>query len=200
MSTDLFQRPSTDFFAAKDFQGKLVLFENIGQPYTKVTKFDRPDDPSTVLDADVTVIDADGGPAVFTRSTVFGAALVGTLSRAVPGKPLLGRIGQGEAKAGQSAPWVLLDFTDADAQTAGAYLTARASGTLQAPVQQAPVVQQQPVVQQPVVQVQQQPVAQAPVQQAPAAAVDPSQLSPEQVALLLSQLGAQPAQASTPPY
>lgn len=181
--TDPFQRPSNDFFAAKDYQGKLVLFENIGQPYKKVTKFDKPDDPSTVIDADVTVIDADGGPAVFTKSVVFGMALVGTLSRAVPGKPLLGRIGQGEAKQGQSAPWMLLDFTDADAQLAGSYLTARASGQFQAPAATAPV--------------QQQPVAQvAPVQQqvAPAvpAGVDPAAYAAAMAALTGGGLNPQP--------
>lgn len=128
-----FQRPSNDFFAAKDYQGKLVLFENISPTYQKQTKFDKPGFPSTVLDADVTVIDADGGPVVYPRSVVFGMALVGTLSRALPGKPLLGRIGQGKAKEGQDPPWVLVDFTDSDAATASAYLRARAASEFSKP-------------------------------------------------------------------
>lgn len=127
--TDPFARPSSDFFAAKDYQGKLCLFENIGQPGERKTDYGM----SPCIDADVTVIDADGGPAVFTRSSVFGAALVGTLGRATPGKPLLGRIGQGQAKAGQSAPWILNDYTDADAALAGQYLTQRSTGQFSSP-------------------------------------------------------------------
>lgn len=131
MSNDPFGRPSTDFFAAKAYDGKLVLFESIGQVEEKATKFNKPGELTKYVVADVTVIDAEGGPAVYPRSDVFGAALVGTLGRAVPGKPLLGRIAQGEAKAGQSAPWILQDYTDADAALAGQYLTQRASGSFQ---------------------------------------------------------------------
>jgi hypothetical protein len=170
--TDPFQRPSNDFFAAKDFHGKLVLLENIGQPYTAKTDFGDSD----AIDADVTVIDADGGVKVFTKSRVFGAALVGTMSRALPGKPLLGRIAQGLAKSGQSAPWLLADYTDADAQLAGQYLTQRASGTFQPPTQQAaPVAQQAPV--------QAAPVAAQPQQVHVPAGVDPAAFAAAMAAL-----------------
>jgi hypothetical protein len=193
MTNDPFQRPSNDFFAAKDFQGNLVLFENVGQPYKKVTKFDKPDDPSTVIDADVTIIDAAGGAKVFVKSTVFGMALVGTLSRALPGKPLLGRIGQGVAAAGQSAPWVLDDYTDADAQLAGQYLTQRASGTFQAPTQQAaPVAAPAPV--------QAAPVAAAPQQVSVPAGVDPAAFAAAMAALAGGGLNPAVVTDDSPPF
>jgi hypothetical protein len=142
--SDMFQRPSSgDHFKAADHLGKLVLFETIGGKEMVKTNFGD----TEAVTADVTVIDADGGPQTYPRSLVFGAALIGTLTRALPGKPLLGRIGQGQAKAGQSAPWVLADYSDQDAQLAGQYLTQRASGTFQAPSQTAPATPAAPAMQ-----------------------------------------------------
>jgi len=192
MSNDLFQRPSNDFFAAKSYDGKLVLFESIGQPYTAKTDFGDSD----AIDADVTVIDADGGPKVFTKSRVFGAALVGTLSRSLPGKPLLGRIGQGQAKAGQSAPWILEDYTDQDAALAGAYLTQRASGAFSRPATPAPAPQQAPVETRPAPDFAQA----APVAVNPPAT--PAGIDPEAYAAALAALGGTVVAASpeTPGY
>jgi len=51
------------------------------------------------------------------------------------GSQVLTRIGQGTAKAGKSAPWILIDATTdtADVAKATAYITAKATGTLAAP-------------------------------------------------------------------
>lgn len=40
----------------------------------------------------------------------FGTALIGSLKRDI-GKTLLGKLGKGEARPGQSAPWILIDLT-----------------------------------------------------------------------------------------
>jgi hypothetical protein len=51
------------------------------------------------------------------------------------GSQVLTRIGQGTAKPGKSAPWILVDATTdpADVAKATAYITAKATGTLAAP-------------------------------------------------------------------
>jgi hypothetical protein len=136
--SDMFERPSNDFWAAKDYAGKLHIFENIGQPYETVTSSNKPGETSTAIDADVTVLDADGGPKEFRKARVFGQAIVGALSRVNPGKPMLARIQQGQASPGKNPPWLLVDYTDADAQLAGAYLTQRAAGQFQAPAPATP--------------------------------------------------------------
>jgi hypothetical protein len=81
------------------------------------------------------------------------------------GQKVLARIGQGTAKPGKSAPWILVDATgDASAiAKANAYL-----GSAPAPA------------------------APKPVAQTPAAPLDPNNLPPEVMALL-GQLGAKPA-------
>jgi hypothetical protein len=81
------------------------------------------------------------------------------------GQKVLARIGQGTAKPGKSAPWILVDATgDASAVAkANSYL-----GSAPAPA------------------------APKPAAQAPAAPLDPNNLPPEVMALL-GQLGAKPA-------
>jgi hypothetical protein len=83
------------------------------------------------------------------------------------GQKVLARIGQGTAKPGKSAPWILVDATgDASAVAkANAYL-----GSAVAPAPAAP----------------------KPAPAAPAAPLDPNNLPPEVMALL-GQLGAKPA-------
>ena len=91
----------------------------------------------------------------------FNVALKNALKPNI-GKTVLARIGQGVAKPGKSAPWILLDATqnDADIKKATDYLTAAAKGAV---------------------------VASTPAQAAaPASAITP------EVAALLAQLGAKP--------
>lgn len=65
---------------------------------------------------------------------LFPKVLVGSLKGSI-GKRVLGIMGKGVAKAGQSAPWILVDASnDPEATTAAAaYLTAQAATTLTAP-------------------------------------------------------------------
>lgn len=64
----------------------------------------------------------------------FGTALIGSLKRDI-GKTLLGKMGKGEAKAGQSAPWILIDLTSNEKAVAAAskYMNERIAGSLSAP-------------------------------------------------------------------
>ena len=65
---------------------------------------------------------------------LFGTALIGSLKGQI-GKRVLGVMGKGTAKAGQSAPWILVDASaNADAvKAATAYLTGQVAATIAAP-------------------------------------------------------------------
>lgn len=64
----------------------------------------------------------------------FGTALIGSFKKDI-GKRLLGKLGKGEAKPGQSAPWVLVDLTGNEKAVAAAtkYMNERTKSTLAAP-------------------------------------------------------------------
>lgn len=64
----------------------------------------------------------------------FSAALVGTFKRDI-GKKLLGKMGKGDAKSGQQAPWILVDLTSNDkaVTAATAYMNARTKASLSSP-------------------------------------------------------------------
>jgi hypothetical protein len=53
---------------------------------------------------------------------VFGAALVPRLTGDLDAEVIVGRLGQGLAKPGRSAPWTLDDPTDADLEAAEAFV------------------------------------------------------------------------------
>ena len=110
---------------------------------------------------EVNVVDLDNGNAKHDNLLWFNVALRNALKTKI-GHKVLARIGQGSAKPGKSAPWILLDATaDASAVAkANAYL-------ISAPAPATP----------------------APVATAPAPALDPNNLPPEVMALL-GQLGA----------
>jgi hypothetical protein len=67
--------------------------------------------------ADVTVIDGDDAGEEFADALIFPLVLQGQLRRSI-GRQILGRLGKGLARPGQSAPWVLAAPT-ADDRKAG---------------------------------------------------------------------------------
>jgi len=93
-----------DKFQAKDHLGKLVMFAGL-QKREVTTDFGD----SIVADVSlVAVLDADGGPVIFSSQWIFGASLAPTLYKS-PSDVVVGILGQGEAKPGKNAPWKLLD-------------------------------------------------------------------------------------------
>jgi hypothetical protein len=64
----------------------------------------------------------------------FSTALVGSFKRDI-GKKLLGKLGKGDAKPGQSPPWILVDLTSNEKAVAAAskYMNERTAGSLSAP-------------------------------------------------------------------
>lgn len=64
----------------------------------------------------------------------FGSALIATLKRDI-GKKVLAKMGKGEAKPGQSAPWILIDLTTNEKAVAAAttYMNTRTAASLSSP-------------------------------------------------------------------
>ena len=87
---------------------------------------------------DVHVLDGKHGGEVFGNTLLFQGALIGSLKPAVGGQPVLARLGQGVAKPGQNAPWVLNPFTEQDAAIAGPYWTAYQAKQFQPPAAAQP--------------------------------------------------------------
>lgn len=190
-----FEQPSNDFFKSSDYNGHLIIVENIGAPYRTNTNFGETD----AIKADVTVLTDPAGPKEFRQTQVFGAAMVGTLSRASTGAQVLGRIGQGVAKQGQSAPWVINPWNPGDEVFAQSYVeqrnAARAAQQFQPAPQPAPAAPAYPQVPQApqVPQVPQVPQPAAPQPVAPAAPAAPAYPQVPQVPQVPQPVAPQPA-------
>jgi hypothetical protein len=112
------QPPQGDQVKVAELTGSLVLI------WAKEYRKDVPTSfgPSDAIAADVHVLDGLKGGETFENTLLFQRALIGSLQAAIGGDPVLGRIGQGVAKPGQSAPYILQPFTDADAALATHYI------------------------------------------------------------------------------
>lgn len=112
-----FSQPAAggDTFTPAEHHGKLLLiFPKSFEPAMKTSNGD-----SAAADADIVVVDtidtATGRPKFFS-----GARLFGNLAKSVRndlGGQVLGRLGQGPNTRG-TPPWILTNFTDADAAAA----------------------------------------------------------------------------------
>lgn len=119
----MFQQPSQgDKFVVADHIGALCLFfvHDVRQAIN--TGYG---DKEAVA-CDVHVLEGADAGEIYSDSLIFQGALIGSLRRAAGGDPVLARIGQGVAKPGQNAPYILTEFTPQDAAKAEAYLTERA--------------------------------------------------------------------------
>lgn len=78
---------------------------------------------SDAVSCDVAVLDGTHKGSTFEDVLLFPKVLVGQLSPAAGSDDpvVVGRLGKGDAKPGKSAPWVLLNPTDADLETAAKY-------------------------------------------------------------------------------
>lgn len=117
--SDQFDSPSSGA-RITDFEGALLLIK----PTKKEEEIPTAFGPADAVVADVVVLDGQhANPDPYTDVYVFQKALQGQLKAKVgTGRYVLGRLGKGVAKAGQSAPWLLLDPTEQDKATARTYL------------------------------------------------------------------------------
>jgi hypothetical protein len=78
------------------------------------------------------VVNLDTG-RILTNTLIFGTALVPNIGGGAPDGVVLGRLGQGEGKPGQSKPWILLPHDENELGIAQAWLARDAQGQLQQP-------------------------------------------------------------------
>jgi hypothetical protein len=125
-ATDMFSAPaSTTGIDWKSSLGHLLLVSPLSVEEKVNTSLGEKD----AIRADIT--DLDTGDT-YTDVLVFPRVLQGQLRSKIGGK-VLGRLGQGAAKAGQSPPWVLQDFTPADAQKATDWINRQANAQFSPP-------------------------------------------------------------------
>lgn len=126
MSTDQFSSPaSTQGIDWKTALGHLLMVSPLSLEEKVNTSLGEKD----AIRADI--VDLDSGEQ-FIDVLVFPRVLQGQLRPKIGGK-VLGRLGQGTAKPGQSAPWLLQDFTAEDGVKASAWIAAQAKAPFTAP-------------------------------------------------------------------
>ncbi len=118
-STDPFSSPAEggDRLPLDDVEGSLLLFTVHGVEKDIQTQYGTSD----AVKCDVAALDGDHKAETWDGALIFPRVLQSQLSPRVGGM-VLGRLGKGTAKPGQSAPWTLADPTDDDRETGRKYL------------------------------------------------------------------------------
>jgi hypothetical protein len=109
--------PGGDKLPLADLLGALLMFEVLEERNGIATAFGTSD----AIVANVHVLDGPLKGGRYDDSLVFPKVLAGQLRPRV-GSKVLGRLGHGVAKPGQSAPWVLSEATDDDKAVAKRYV------------------------------------------------------------------------------
>ena len=123
----------------QELLGALIMVEPVAQETGIKTAYGDAD----AVRADVVVLDGPEPGRQYLDTLVFPKVLAGQLSRSI-GKKVLGRVGQGTAKPGQSPPWMLLEASEADVAVGQAYLASRAPQSAQPAPAAAPPQQWAP--------------------------------------------------------
>ena len=123
----MFATPSTGSDSVKpaDLLGHLLLVTPLEFKESITTAFGE----SSAIAVDLVDLDTN---EVYNDVLFFGRGLIANLKSNI-GAQVLGRMAQGIARPGQSAPWILESATDADTQKAVAYVTAQATGNIATP-------------------------------------------------------------------
>jgi len=123
----MFAQPSSGSDSVKpaDLLGHLLLVTPLEFKESITTAFGE----SSAIAVDLVDLDTT---EEFNDVLFFGRGLIANLKSNI-GAQVLGRMAQGIARPGQSAPWVLEAATDADTQKAIAYVQAKATGNIASP-------------------------------------------------------------------
>ena len=97
--------------------GRLVLV----QPHSLETGITTAFGVADAIRADVVILDGPDAGTKHDDTLIFPKVLQSQLRNQV-GQKVLGRVTQGQAKPGQSAPWILAEATDADTAIGVAWL------------------------------------------------------------------------------
>ena len=117
-----FADPATggDKLPLDELKGALVIFDVHEVVDSITTSFGD----TTAIRCDVSALDGAHAGHTWADTLIFPKVLQGSLRPNV-GRKVLGRVGQGTAKPGQSPPWILEAATDADKVTANAFVAAQ---------------------------------------------------------------------------
>lgn len=108
--TDPFASPATaNGIKWAEVNNSLVIVEVLAVEHGIQTAFGESD----AVRANISILDGELKGESYEDCLVFPRALRAQLSSRV-GSKVIGRVGQGAAKAGQSPPWLLSEATDAD--------------------------------------------------------------------------------------
>jgi len=108
----------------QELQGSLLMFEVLGVEEHVPTAYTKAGEKNPAVRANVTILDGPQGGSTLEDCLVFPKVLQGQIRSRV-GQLVLGRLGQGVAKAGQSAPWKLEPATAADKTKAEEWVARR---------------------------------------------------------------------------
>lgn len=119
-----FKDPGTggDSLPLNDLIGALLLID----VHEHVAEILTANGPATPIRADVAVLDGQHKGDRYDDTLLWGKILQSQLRTAI-GEQVLGRLGQGKAKPGQSAPWQLAAANDADRAVAERYMQYRSA-------------------------------------------------------------------------
>lgn len=120
--------PASGGFKPADHAGRLVIFT----PKAVETGIQTAYGTSEAVRADVVVLDAPTGVEEIPDAMIFPKVLQNQLKPKI-GQKVLGRLGQGNAKPGQSAPWIIQEPTDADLQAGINWINQATSSQFAAP-------------------------------------------------------------------
>lgn len=121
MSNNPFSKPAAaSGIQWEDHIGRLLLIEPTALETGIPTNFGEKD----AVRANITVIDAPGGPQEHIDALIFPSVLI-SQTRSLIGEKVLGRLTQGVAKPGQKPPWRIEDATEDDVAVGIKYLDSR---------------------------------------------------------------------------
>lgn len=131
MTTNPFAAPAAASSGIQwtDHEGHLLVVE----PLEAVTGIQTSFGTADAVRANVHVI--DGQPATYEDTLIFPKILASQVRPKV-GQKVIGRLTRGQAKPGQSAPWLLAEATDADVQAGVAWLAQQQNNQFAAPATQ----------------------------------------------------------------
>lgn len=125
-------KPSAGGIDYDPLKGKLLVIEPLVLETGIKTTYTKPGEAgSDAMRADVYVLTGANTHDEFLDTLIFPRVLIGQLKRSI-GEVVVGRLGQGEAKPGQSAPWVLAEATEQDLAKARAFYAAQSVSSAKA--------------------------------------------------------------------
>lgn len=120
----MFNDPSTATgIEWKSLHGALLLIE----PKEFLPEVNTVHGANPAVSADVVVLDGPSAGEKFADTLIFPKVLQTQVKPSIGNGPVLGRLGQGQKKPGQSAPWTLSAATEADKVIGREYLAANAA-------------------------------------------------------------------------